>query len=322
LISIAFVVAMVNDASLTTVGYVQLLITMSAAIAKILFPVMRGWMQPFRKGMIQNVALLQNKVGAWHLTRAAGPLLLGAILEYGEWELLTIFVRHLGPAEVATWALLGAFWDVLEALTEGIGEAAANQVAFLLSVGLVERAKKLSHSVVYMAVVQAFLITSALYITGQYLAVLFTADPTIQHLMNNTIAMIGFANIIMSSAQITWSLVGAQGRFRLATLCIFFSRWLVCMPCALISIYTFYLDLNAVSGSMVVGYAISTSTLTFVLLKSDWERLASMMHDVNQSSLNTESEENGQDPAVTDPALGFVDLEDFDDSGDSDSDGF
>lgn len=322
LICIACVVALVDNASLVTVGYVQVLITISAAIAKILYPVVRGWMQPFRKGLIQNVALFQNKVGIWHLLKAAGPLLLGTILEYGEWELLTIFIRHLGPAEVSSWALLGAFWDVLEAFTEGIGEAAANQVAFLLSVGLIDRAKSLSTGVIYMAVIQALMVTSVLYMTGQYLAILFTSDPTIQHLVNNSLAWIGFANVTMAFAQITWSLVGAQGRFRLATLAIFLSRWMVSMPCALVSIYAFFLDMNAVSGSLVVGYATASSALTFIVLRSDWERLADMMQEINQPPFDPDSEEGPHKAAEGEGGLGFVDLDDFDDSADSDSDRF
>lgn len=322
LISIACVVVLVDNASLVTVGYVQVLITVSAAIAKVLYPVVRGWMQPFRKGLLQNVALLQHKVGIWHLMKATGPLLLGTILEYSEWELLTIFVRHLGPAEVATWALLGAFWDVLESFTEGIGEAAANQVAFLLSVGLIERAKNLSMGVIYLAVMQALLVTSALYMSGQYLAILFTTDPTIQNLFNNTIAWIGFANVLMAFAQIAWSLVGAQGRFRLATLAIFLSRWLVSMPCAIVSIYALFLNLNAVSGSLVVGYATATSALTCIVLRSDWVRLAATLQELNQSSIDPEFEEGADGAAQGQGGMGFVDLDDFDDSPDSDSDGF
>jgi hypothetical protein len=99
LTTIAFAVALVDNISLTTVGYIQLLIIVAGAVAKIAFPVWRGWMQPFRRGLIQNLALVQNKHGIWHLLRATGPLLLGTILEYGEWEILTIFVQHLGSAE-------------------------------------------------------------------------------------------------------------------------------------------------------------------------------------------------------------------------------
>ena len=315
-------------------------------------------MTPFRKGLIQNVALCNHGVGIWHLFKAAGPLLLGTILEYGEWNLLTLFIHHLGPAEgkvsygwnrhillakfrlidflnsifrylVATWALLGSFWDFFEALTEGIGEATANQITYLLSVRRIECAKKLCYGAIFMAVTQAVLVTATLYMSGQYLAVLFTTNPTIQHLMNNSIVFIGLANVIMAFSQITWSLLGAQGRFRLATFVIFFSRWMVTMPCALICIYVFRLDLSAVSGSLVVGYATACCALTVIVLSSDWDRLAELMQVMNQPPLANPTTQHlvDKNPAVDDDVspddriLGLVDLDNFDDS-DDDSDGF
>lgn len=328
-IAIACVVTFVDGADLNMVAGIQVLINIASAIAKIAYPAARGWIRPFRKGLIQNVALLNYRVGLWHLFKTAGPLLLGTILEYGEWELLTLFIHPLGPAEVATWALLGSFWDFFEALTEGIGEAAANQVTYLLSMGQVESAKKLCYGTIYMAVFQAVLVTSALYISGQYLAVIFTTDPTIQHMMNNTIVLVGFANVIMAFSQITWSLIGAQGRFRLATFVIFFSRWMVTMPCALVCIYVFDFDLNAVSGSLVVGYATASCALTVIVLSSDWDRLARLMLAMNQQPLmNTnikqlvdEKEGVGDDVNDDDRILGLVDVDNFDDS-DDDSDGF
>lgn len=311
-------------------------------------------MAPFRKGLVQNVALCNHGVGIWHLFKAVGPLLLGTILEYGEWNLLTLFVRHLGTAEgmffygqifvhhlkhisflsrnfrflVAAWALLGAFWDFFEALTEGIGEAAANQVTYLLSVGRVECAKKLSYGAIYMAVTQSVLVTSALYMSGQYLAVLFSCNPAIQHMMNNSIILIGLANVIMAFSQIAWSLIGAQGRFRLATFVIFFSRWMVTMPCALVCIYVFGFDLNAVSGSLVVGYATACCALTVIVLRSDWDRLAPLMQVMNQPLVipavqNVADKKTAVDGNIDpdDPILGLVDIDNFDDS-DDDSDGF
>jgi len=326
-IAIACVVTLVEGADLTIVGGIQVLINVASAIAKIAYPAARGWMAPFRKGLIQNVALWNYRIGIWHLIKAAGPLLLGTLLEYGEWELLTLFAQPLGPAEVATWALLGAFWDFFEALTEGIGEAAANQVTYLLSTGQINSAKKLCYGAMLMAVTQAVLVTCALYMSGQYLAVLFTTDPTIQHLINNTIVLIGFANIIMSFSQITWSLIGAQGRFRLATFVIFFSRWVVTMPCALVSIYMFNLDLNAMCGSLVLGYATACCALTVIVLRSDWDRLSRLMQVMNQPPLVTSTFQHLVDKnvALGDDAnnhiLGLVDVDNFDDS-DDDSDGF
>jgi len=204
---------------------------------------------------------------------------------------------------VATWCLLGAVWDVLEAFTEGIGEAAAIQVAFLLAAAQPERARKLSFSILYLGLVQSLLITSALFMSGRHLAMLLTTDNTMQHMVNDAITLLGFANVAMSFSQVGWSLIGAQGRFRLATSVMFFSRWLVTIPVALVTIFVFFLDLSAISGCLIVGYSTASCVLTFIVIRSDWDRLANLMQQMNNAS---EKEE--------------LDFE-FDDSDDS-SDGF
>jgi MATE family multidrug resistance protein len=182
---------------------------------------------------------------------------------------------------VATWALLGAFWDVLEAFTEGIGEAASIQIAFLLAAAQPQRAKKMANSVIYLAIVQSILITSGLFMAGRYLAILFSSDPTIQHMTNEAISLIGLANICMGCSQISWSLIGAQSRFRLATSVVFFARWIVTMPMALICIFVFFLDLNSVACSLIVGYSTASCALTFIVLRSDWDLLARAMQEIN-----------------------------------------
>lgn len=204
---------------------------------------------------------------------------------------------------VATWCLLGALWDVLEAVTEGIGEAAAIQVAFLLAAAQPERAKKLSHSILYIGLVQSLLITSALFMGGRRLAMLLTTDNTMQHMMDDAMTLLGFANVAMSFSQVSWSLIGAQGRFRLATSIMFFSRWLVTIPVAMVTIFVFFLDLSSISGCLIVGYSTASCVLTFVVIRSDWDRLAKLIQQMNNPS---EKEE--------------LDFE-FDDSDDS-SDGF
>merc|ERR1712070_351565 len=124
--------------------------------------------------------------------------------------------------------------------------------------------------VILLAIVQSILITSGLCMFGQYLAALFSTDPTIQHMTNEAMLLIALANISMCCSQISWSLVGAQGRFRLATSVMFFSRWFVTIPMALICIFVFFLNLNAVAGSLLVGYSTAVCALTFIVLRSDW----------------------------------------------------
>ncbi|OEU22681.1 hypothetical protein FRACYDRAFT_267358 [Fragilariopsis cylindrus CCMP1102] len=95
------------------------------------------------------------------------------------------------------------------------------------------------------------------------------------------------------------------------------------MPCALISIYVFDLDLNAVCGSLAVGYATASCALMFIVLRSDWDRLVRLMREMNQPLVSSAVEQEGKEDVgvVDDPILGLVDLADFDDASD-DSEGF
>ncbi|CAJ1946124.1 unnamed protein product [Cylindrotheca closterium] len=303
MIAIACVVALKRNSNLTTVAHIQVLVGFCACVAKLGYPIFKGWEKPFRGGFVRNFALLQNPMMFWYLLRAVFPLLIGTVLEYGEWEVLTIVLRYLGPAEVATWCLLGAVWDVLEAFTEGIGEAAATQVAFLLAAAQPKRARKLSFSILYLGLVQSLLITSGLFMSGRRLAMLLTTDNTMQHMVNDAMTLLGFANVAMSFSQVGWSLIGAQGRFRLATSVMFFSRWLVTIPVALVTIFVFFLDLSSIGGCLIVGYSTASCVLTFIVIRSDWDRLANLLQQMNNPS---EKED--------------LDFE-FDDSDDS-SDGF
>lgn len=314
LVVVAFVLVFVEEATLTTVGYIEVLIGIAGSIAKIFFPVQRGWMIPFRKGLLGQVAFLHDRKGFQQLARAVVPLSLGAVLEYGEWELLTLCLRWLGPAEVASWAVLGAIWDILEALTEGIGEAVAIQIAFLLSACQAERARRLSNTVMYLAVVQSLIVTSFLYMFGKYLVIALTNDPTLQHLINDSIPLIGLANITMAFAEVSWSLLGAQGRFRLATSVVFLARGFVTLPVAVLCIFVWNLDVNAVGGALVVGYATAASVLTFIVIRSDWDRLVGIMQNIKiQEHLQHAPDDDDEDG---DP------FDDDDDDDDSSSDGF
>merc|ERR1719343_914201 len=99
------------------------------------------------------------------------------------------------------------------------------------------------------------------------------------------------------------------------------------MPCALISIFVFRLDLNALCGSLVVGYATACCALTVIVLRSDWDRLSRLMQVMNQPPLVTSTFQHlvDKDVALDDDVknhiLGLVDVDNFDDS-DDDSDGF
>ena len=227
--------------------------------------------------------------------RASLPLFLGAFLEYGEWEILMFIVARLGPAEVATWSILGVIWKLLESSTEGIGEAAAIRVAYHLGHNNPIMAKRSSNKALFVASVQSLFVTSLLFMGGKNVASLMTSDATLQKLLNDTMALLGLGNVLMTYSMVTWNLVGAQGRYRLATLVILLSRWLVTIPCAVLFAYGFIFDLESIIGSMIIGFATGGLCMAYVLFRSDWSRLAKILQELNDMVFDSDSDENSDE---------------------------
>jgi Na+-driven multidrug efflux pump len=169
---------------------------------------------------------------------------------------------------------MGIVWEVFEASTEGIGDAAAVRVSFLLAEGQPVQAKILSNKVVFLALVGSLLATSVFLMAGPNITVSLTTDSTLENLLNGLVGMTGLANVAMAFAQVYWSLVGAQGRFGLASSTILLCRWLVTMPLAFSFIFGLTYDLRAVAGSIAVGYATASSFLAYCVYQSDWQSLS------------------------------------------------
>jgi MATE family multidrug resistance protein len=247
------------------------------------------------------------------------PLLVGAFLEYGEWEILLFFVVNLGPAEVATWALVGIIWKLLETSTEGFGEAAAIRVAYHLGSGSAQLARLASHKALLISTLQSLFITSILLMAGKNIANILVPDPTLQELLNNLIINVSLGNIVMSFAMSVWSLLGAQGRYRLATLVILICRWIITIPMALTCVFLFDYDLNSVMGSVTTGFATSVLALSYIFFRSDWERLSRIMQELNammelHSDFEDSSDDDDDDSEVGEPSFEGVTTIDNDDS--------
>ena len=257
--------------ALSTVGWVQVNIGAAACIIKLAFCVLKGMMDHFR--VLRSAAFL-NFSALCNLLLNTLPLVIGSILEFGEVDLLTIFVRHLGPAEVGAWAIIASIWDVLQASTEGISEAAAIRIAYHLSASEPGMAKKLARKVLYWTSVVSLSLSAILLLSGRHLIVALTVDYTLQHLLDNQVGLLALANLSLGFGQVCWSLIGAQGKFNLATLVVLACRWAVTMPLSLAFIYALNYDEEALAGAVAVGSSTAACALAFVLFSSDWNDVA------------------------------------------------
>jgi hypothetical protein len=80
--------------------------------------VRKGWLDPYWEGLFKTNGL-KDRRAIKNVVNTAVPLSCAWILTYGEWEIMTLFCRHMGDsgAEVAAWGLMGYLWSTFETLT-------------------------------------------------------------------------------------------------------------------------------------------------------------------------------------------------------------
>jgi MATE family multidrug resistance protein len=222
------------------------------------------------------------------------PLAFGYLLEYGEWEVLTIFAAHLGPAEVAAWGILGSLWESFETLSKGIADGGEVRCAYHLGNGKPGLAKSSAYKVILLSVAASFFFTSFLFMMGENLAVWFTSDPTLQHIIADLLPLLGVGNIALTAGSVSWTLVGAQGRYRLDTLVALLCSWGVTMPVAAVLTYGFNFNLQGLTASVLVGYSVTCTALFYIILRSDWERISKLVVEVNDEESSSDEESDGE----------------------------
>lgn len=188
----------------------------------------------------------------------------------------------MGPAEVAAWGVLGTLWDVLEEITEAIADAAEVRVALLLGAGEPGRAKKSAYKSVLIAFVFSLVSTSCLFIAGDNLSMWLTTDRTLQILINELMPLFGIGNIVLTMGTMAWTIVGAQGRYRLSTAIGCAGSWLVTIPLAAVSTIVLRINLQAQTAAVVIGYMVSGMVTNLVLFRSDWELLSKQVIEFNK----------------------------------------
>ena len=186
-----------------------------------------------------------------------------------------------------------SLWAIFEAATEGLTEAASIRVAYHLGKGNITMAKMSSYKALFMGVSLSFFVTSIIFIFGEDLATWLTPDETLQNMLNELIPMIGIANIFMVFGMISWTLIGAQGRYKLATTVSVCMTVFVTLPLSSISTFYFLYDLQGTVGAVICGYSTTGLVLGYFLLTSDWEHISENIQEYNaneESSSESESD--------------------------------
>jgi Na+-driven multidrug efflux pump len=266
-----------NGATLVHVAYIYNGTSLIFIIGTIMIAHCKGWLAPFLPGLIGQASFTDPQAVS-SLLKQAVPLALGSLLSNAEWAVLTFFASHLGPAEVAAWALLGSLWEVFYASTAGIGDAAEIRLAYHLGHDDPVEAQRCAYKALSLGMLVATVISVLYFCLQSRIPAWFTPDATLQAMLEELVPFVGVANLTMTFGMQCWSLIGAQGKYKLATWISFISSWGVVMPLAALFVFGLRLDLQGLTAASCVGYLSTGSALSYVLLSTDWPKVARKIH--------------------------------------------
>jgi len=121
------------------------------------------------------------------------------------------------PNPVAAWGIVESIWDLFEAATNGLAEAGSIRLVFHLGRGDVEASKLSSSKTLFLSTCLSCMMSAGFLFLIPYLPRWFTKDDTLQNMVEGLLPFVAIGNILMAYGMVSWSLVGAQGRFKLAT---------------------------------------------------------------------------------------------------------
>jgi Na+-driven multidrug efflux pump len=118
---------------------------------------------------------------------------------------------------------------------------------------------------------------------------LVTPDPTLQRMIYNVMPLIGLSQMALVISTTCWTILGAQGRYRVATKLGFCGSWLVTIPCAAVSVFYLNLNIQGPVASIVVGSTMSGTAIMGFVLTSDWKRLSDQIIADSEDSVCSDS---------------------------------
>jgi len=271
---------LIDRISLVEIGLVMLFASSLLFALNIVIPTKMGWLHDYEDGLLSMMPFKKILSVAKSIFKVAVPLAFGNILSYAEWEIMTILAAMLGPAEAATWAVLGYVWGFFESTTNAIGSASELRVAYHLGNGQPDMAKLSAYKSILLAAILTGLSSVVLMSLVNQLPPLLTYDATIQGMLVECFPLIALGNVTMSMGMVCWAIVGAQGRYRLSTTIATACAFCITIPVGAILTIWMRIDLQGLTFAMVVGYTITAMILSLVVLTSDWQTLSTAIKEI------------------------------------------
>lgn len=275
-----FYILKFRDGDLNDIAMIYIVVTGVQLLIGVVGAACAGWLKNYVGGMFKSCAFM-NFPAVRNILKIAFALSIGEFLAYAEWELLTIFAIALGESEAVAWGIAGSIWDLLESCSEGVAEAIEIRVAMHLGRGRPEEAKMSAYKAIIFSVFLSTFFTAIMFALGDSMSGWFTNVASIAGMIDSIVPYLGIGNVMMTVGMCSWGILGAQGRFRLATVVLLICSWGITMPLTILSVFYFRYDLTGIAAAVVVGYNCVALIISYLVFVSDWERLSNIIIELN-----------------------------------------
>lgn len=260
------------DTPLWTVGLVHLTVVLAVGLMNVSVIICKQWFLGFWSGL--GSCAVRDGPTVRTFFKTATPLSIGHVVEYCQWEILFVFAAAQGPAEIAVWGLLGSIWEFSEHIGQAIADAAEVRVAHLLECRRPAVARYSSHKSLLLAVLASFTVSGVIIGVRGLLPGWLTTDNSLQYMLRDLLPLVCVGLIALTLGSMSWTILCAQGRMRLATAVTVLGSVLVALPLAAVSTFALNFNLQGLLASIVIGYALSGIINSFIMLTSKWERIS------------------------------------------------
>jgi MATE family multidrug resistance protein len=188
-----------------------------------------------------------------------------------------MIAAHNGPQDVSAILVVSKVWDLVEASTSGLAEAADLRVAYHLGCGDTHSAKIATKLCLFAGSVVAVVSSVLLHLYDDALVSLLTQNEELQEVLEQVLPLVGYGSLVLVFAKVASSLMSAQGRCREATIVSVLCSYCITLPAAQIMVYGFNVNLQAIVAAVVYGRTTFAAIMLHFMWWSNWERLSAQI---------------------------------------------
>eukprot|EP01059_Diplonema_ambulator_P030993 TRINITY_DN554_c0_g1_i5.p1 TRINITY_DN554_c0_g1~~TRINITY_DN554_c0_g1_i5.p1 ORF type:complete len:503 (+),score=117.76 TRINITY_DN554_c0_g1_i5:164-1510(+) len=201
------------------------------------------------------------------------PTAIGALIEEGQFQFLTVFTAHLGSVDIAAWGAIGSLWMQLAAASMGMAKAMNVRLATHLGSGDLELCFKTVKFGTIMIGCISTIVGIGVYLARDYVGRIFSSDPEIIHAVKEVCWLFGIDIPLLNTGVVALFVLDAQGRPSLGAGIIGACTWLINIPFSALAVYKLGYSLNGILFVTSWGYLICSVLSWWVIYRSDWDQL-------------------------------------------------